>query len=83
MTLQCLPEQRTWALHLLQLLFQLTPLYFEEPFMVGDWMSPDDFLRGLPLLSADPSAHTRTIHVDWLPFTYNQDCNPLSSMWRC
>jgi hypothetical protein len=52
---------RAWALHLLQLLFQLTPLYFEEPFIIGDGLPPDNFLRGLLFLTADPSAHTRAV----------------------
>ena len=52
-------RQLTCARDLLQLLFQLTPLYLEEPFSAGGGLSEDDFLRGLPLLDtlkADPSA---------------------------
>ena len=47
-------RRRTWARHLLQLLFQLTPLYLEEPFSAAGWLSCEDFLRGLPLLRVLP-----------------------------
>ena len=45
---------RTCARHLLQLLFQLTPRYLEEPFIAAGWLSCEDFLRGLPLLRVLP-----------------------------
>ena len=47
-------RQRTWARHLLQLLFQLTPRYLEEPLFAAGWLSCEDFLRGLPLLRVLP-----------------------------